>query len=76
MGQPQLLSRTIIQATSPWIVVSPGYFETFNIPVVRGRTFTDRDDSGPRTVVINEAFASRVWPLCGSEYSALHAARI
>jgi hypothetical protein len=43
-------------------VVSPGYFETFNIPVVRGRTFTEQDDEGLRAVVINEAFASRLWP--------------
>jgi predicted permease len=43
-------------------MVSPGYFETLNIPVLRGRTFTDRDDSGPPAVVINEAFARRVWP--------------
>jgi cell division protein FtsX len=43
-------------------VVSPGYFETFNIPVVRGRTFTDRDESGPRAVVINEALARQFWP--------------
>lgn len=50
------------RATSGFAVVSPGYFETFDIPVVRGRTFTDRDDSGPRTVVINEALARRFWP--------------
>ncbi len=49
------------RTTSAWTVVSPGYFETFNIPVVRGRTFTDRDDSGPRAVVINEALARRFW---------------
>src|SRR6185369_4268958 len=47
---------------SGWMVVSPGYFETFAIPVVRGRTFTDQDDSGPRAVVINEALAKRLWP--------------
>jgi putative ABC transport system permease protein len=48
--------------TSGWTVVSPGYFETFNISVVRGRTFTDRDDRGPHAVVINEALAKRFWP--------------
>ena len=58
----QIAGRPEPLATSGFAVVSPGYFETFDIPVVRGRTFTDRDDSGPRTVVINEALASRFWP--------------
>jgi putative ABC transport system permease protein len=58
-GRPEGVTSLV---PSGWTVVSPGYFETFNIPVVRGRTFTDRDDIGPRTVVINEALARRVWP--------------
>jgi putative ABC transport system permease protein len=58
----QVAGRPGFMATSPWIVVSPGYFETLGIPVVRGRTFTEQDDGGLRAVVINEAFASRVWP--------------
>lgn len=41
----------------------PGYFETFQIPVVKGRVFDDRD-SGPaqQVVVINEAMAKEFWP--------------
>ena len=58
----QIAGRPDTQGASPWMVVSPGYFETFNIPVVRGRAFTDQDDSGPRAVVINEAFARRLRP--------------
>ena len=58
----QIAGRPEPRATSGFAAVSPGYFETFNIPVVRGRTFTDRDDSGPRAVVINEALARRFWP--------------
>jgi len=45
-----------------WTIVSAGYFETFRIPVLRGRTFTERDDSGPPVVIINQALAKQFWP--------------
>jgi len=45
-----------------WTLVSAGYFETFKIPVVRGRAFTERDESGPPVVIINQALAKRFWP--------------
>jgi predicted permease len=42
---------------------SPGYFEIFGIPVLRGRPFDDGDVSGAAPVVIiNEALARRHWP--------------
>jgi putative ABC transport system permease protein len=45
-----------------WLTVSPGYFETFKIPVRRGRTFTERDDArAPGVVIINESMAKRFW---------------
>ena len=46
-----------------WMTVSPGYFEVFQIPVKRGRTFTERDMSASTpVVVINEAMARQYWP--------------
>jgi predicted permease len=46
-----------------WYTVSPGYFEVFKIPVKRGRTFNDRDDSrAPAVVIINDAMARQYWP--------------
>jgi putative ABC transport system permease protein len=46
-----------------WRIVSPGYFDTFRIPLLRGRLFTDRDDSGAAPVVlISETMAKQFWP--------------
>jgi len=45
-----------------WTTVSPGYFEVFKIPVLRGRTFTDRDTKAePAVVIINESMAKQYW---------------
>ena len=44
-------------------VVTPGYFETLEIPIVRGRTFTESDDAdGVPVVIVNQTFADRFWP--------------
>jgi putative ABC transport system permease protein len=42
-----------------YMIVQPGYFATFGIPLRRGREFDDRDQ---RRVIINEALARRYWP--------------
>ncbi len=43
--------------------ISPGYFSSFEIPLERGRTFTEHDDaSAPGVVVINQAMARQYWP--------------
>ena len=43
--------------------VGPSFFETMNIPVVRGRTFTAADFERGRTlVIISEAFAKHYFP--------------
>jgi putative ABC transport system permease protein len=44
-------------------IVTPDYFKTLRIPLLRGRDFTDRDDlKTPLVSVINETFAKREWP--------------
>jgi predicted permease len=44
-------------------LVSPRYFQTLGIPVLRGRGIDERDVAGSRRVaVINETWARRYWP--------------
>ncbi len=44
-------------------IVTPDYFKTIRIPLLRGRDFTDRDDlQSPLVAVINDTFARRAWP--------------
>jgi predicted permease len=46
-----------------WVTVSPGYFDVFRIPVLRGRAFHERDGAAAEPVVIiNQAMARRFWP--------------
>ncbi len=43
--------------------VTPEYFQTLRIPIVRGRGFNTSDTpSSPGVVVVNEAFARKYWP--------------
>lgn len=44
-------------------LITPDFFGTMRIPIVRGRDFTYRDTAdGPWVAVINEAMAQRFWP--------------
>src|SRR6185436_524596 len=44
-------------------IVSPDYFQTMGIPLVKGRLFDEHDRKGePETVIVDEALAERFWP--------------
>jgi predicted permease len=44
-------------------VVTPGYFTTMQIPLLKGRDFTDADtEKAPLVAVINETMAKTYWP--------------
>jgi predicted permease len=45
------------------IAVDADYFESLNLPIARGRTFTAADGNpGAEVVIVNEVFAARYWP--------------
>src|ERR1700683_139443 len=44
-------------------IVTPKYFQTMQIPLVKGRDFTAQDNkNSQRAVIVSEAFANRYWP--------------
>ena len=44
-------------------VVTPGYFQTMSIPILKGRPFTSQDrDNTPSVIIVNQALANRYWP--------------
>ncbi len=45
------------------LAVTPGYFETMKIALIRGRYFEERDtESAPGVVIVDEALARHYWP--------------
>jgi putative ABC transport system permease protein len=55
-GRPA--SESVNPPVATVLIVSPGYFKALNIPVLRGRSFTDTDRGGaPRVALINETLA-------------------
>jgi putative ABC transport system permease protein len=44
-------------------IISPGYFDTMSIPILRGRGLTEQDtETTPNVVVVSETMARRYWP--------------
>ena len=52
-----------VRTSAAFFGVSPDYFSTLGIRIVRGRAFTERDDEhAPAVLVINETMAAKYWP--------------
>jgi len=46
-----------------FMAVSPDYFKTMGIPIVRGRSFDERDnETAQRVVIVDERLAEHFWP--------------
>jgi putative ABC transport system permease protein len=57
-GQPDLPAGQVLTALD--MLVTPDFFRTAGMSVLRGRSFTDQDSStAPRVVVVNEKFVDR-----------------
>jgi predicted permease len=44
-------------------IITPNYFQTLQIPIVKGRDFTSQDTKlSQRVVIVSETFVNRYWP--------------
>jgi len=60
LGRPR--GETPFTGMAGFFSVSWSYFSTFEIPLLRGRAFTEQDDSAaPGVVIINQAMARKYW---------------
>lgn len=51
------------RAPARWYDVSPGFFATLGVPIVRGRPLDENDRAGgPDVALINESLARKFWP--------------
>jgi len=58
-GQPEYANPSL-RPNADIEMVTPDYFQTFGIRIVKGRAFTDHDDaSSMKVAMVNEAFAGR-----------------
>jgi predicted permease len=54
---------TAVKVRAYGTMVSPGFFRTLGIPLVRGRDFTQTDDEGhPRVAIVSSSLAERLFP--------------
>ncbi len=61
IGRPSAPENQLPAASFTFI--TPAYFQTMGIPLLKGRDFTDRDDgSGPKVAIINERLAQKYFP--------------
>jgi len=53
----------MIQQPLTFDIITPDFFQVFQVPLLRGRSFSDRDGAdGQRVAIINETAAKTHWP--------------
>jgi putative ABC transport system permease protein len=58
-GQPEI-ANPALRPSADFQTVTPDYFKTFGIRILKGRAFTEHDDlSGTKVAMVNETFVSR-----------------
>jgi putative ABC transport system permease protein len=61
-GSP-LPKGSLYSGDHQWRFVSPHYFAALRVPLLRGRSFDQRDTgNSARVLIINQAFAKKYWP--------------
>jgi hypothetical protein len=62
-GEPDTQEASDRHPTLNHQIATPGYFETMQVALRRGRFFTDRDTAAaPRVAIVSASTASRLWP--------------
>ena len=63
LKEGETLARGSAGRTIMTNVISPGYFNTMQIPILEGRDFDDRDQQKTqRVVIVNQRMAQTLWP--------------
>jgi putative ABC transport system permease protein len=55
-------SREREKPTARSYAISPGYFRILQVPLLKGRDFSEQDGTGPLGVIVNETFVRRNLP--------------
>jgi putative ABC transport system permease protein len=62
-GRIRIEGSQPVEGRAAFHSVSPGYFETMGIPLVRGRAFSAADtEQAPQVVIVNRRLAEQYWP--------------
>src|SRR5262249_31543240 len=57
-GRPETIQQPLT-----FDIITPDFFRVLQVPLIRGRAFSDRDGAGgPRVAIVNETTARTHWP--------------
>jgi putative ABC transport system permease protein len=63
IASTEVEGRADAQTSASWTEVSPDYFRTMGIPLLRGRNFSNSDTAAaPEVAIVSQSFARRYFP--------------